>query len=124
MAALLCVVLLLQSVVGALAMPPSARAVYDARVLATLLLKDDVPLIFVQVVVLVCLAGYLENAGWPGFDTVEYFAGRMAITLSLRWAGLRAYGCNVVLSLSCIGLIVFTVCAHSIVFTVFIYCPN
>ena len=76
---------------GALA-HPTATAVYAARFVATKLLEREVPLIFVQIVVLVQLAGYIEEAGSPEFDFVEYFAGKLAITQSMRGAGLRAFG--------------------------------
>ena len=47
-----------------------------------------VPAVLVQLVALCCLAGLIE--GLPTLDSVEYFAGMMAITNSLIFQGFIA----------------------------------
>ena len=59
---------------------------------ATQMLRNDVPLILVQLAILIILAGYLDNVDAPLFDVIEYFAGMEAISGAMRRAGWRAFG--------------------------------
>ena len=65
-----------------------------AQYMATVLLKSRVPLVYVQLVALVCLAGFLDAA--PLYDAIEYDAGRRAITRAMHTSFLRVAAYDII----------------------------